>query len=202
MEMNTGWLCEVDYQGMCHEPDDQQMAAKCLHQCLWWGISASISRFEFQLMRGGLLLTGRGKTFLFCLVLLFGLNKGNKGRLESGDSSSDQLCLAWLNDNSWKLKHIERGTLSSKIPDFFPSLVILMVIGRGTDDAIMTWKTFVFLEAQIYVYRPGSLCDLAWIHMHTYWPRLYISVNAIVMAAWLATTKTFRVRPKMPFSGV
>ena len=35
IEMNTGWLCEFDYQGVCHEPDDQQMAAKYLHQSLW-----------------------------------------------------------------------------------------------------------------------------------------------------------------------
>lgn len=82
MEMNTGCLCEVEYQGMCHEPDDQQMAAKCLHQSLWWGISASVSRFEFHLMRAGLLLTGAGKNFflflLVCLVQMFGLDKGHK----------------------------------------------------------------------------------------------------------------------------
>lgn len=43
IEMYTSWLCEVDYQGMCHEPDDQQMVAKCLHQALCLGISASIA---------------------------------------------------------------------------------------------------------------------------------------------------------------
>lgn len=32
MEMNTGCLCEAAYQGMCHEPDDQQITAKCLCQ--------------------------------------------------------------------------------------------------------------------------------------------------------------------------
>lgn len=49
METYTSWRCEVDYQGTCHEPDDQQMVAKCLHQSLRLGISASYSgAFEFR----------------------------------------------------------------------------------------------------------------------------------------------------------
>lgn len=56
---------EVDYQGMCHRPDQQQMAAKWLHQSQGLGLSASIYRFEFRLMRDGLFLTGFGKMWLF-----------------------------------------------------------------------------------------------------------------------------------------
>lgn len=43
IEMNTGLLYEVDNQGLCHEPHDQEMADKCLHQSLWWRISVSKS---------------------------------------------------------------------------------------------------------------------------------------------------------------
>lgn len=52
METYTSWRCEVDYQGTCHEPDDQQMVAKCLHQSLRLGISASYSR-RFWIPRDG-----------------------------------------------------------------------------------------------------------------------------------------------------
>lgn len=48
-------VSEVEFQGVCHEPDDRQMAAKRLHQSLWWGIPASIFRFEIQLMGARLL---------------------------------------------------------------------------------------------------------------------------------------------------
>lgn len=76
MQMNAGCLCEVEFQGVCHEPDDRQMAAKCLHQSLWGGIPASISHFEIQLMGPDYF----GKTLLFWLISLFGLNGGVEGR--------------------------------------------------------------------------------------------------------------------------
>lgn len=80
--MNTGWLYEVDYQGMCHEPDDQQIAAKCLHQ--------SVVRDLCQYIP--LCISADERWIIFdrlwhYFALFYCLNLKRVARLESCDSS-------------------------------------------------------------------------------------------------------------------
>lgn len=68
IEMNAGWLCEVDYQGMCHEPDDRKVTAKRLYLCMRRGVSASLDYF-WQAF---------GRTQWFSVTLLFGFSKSSQ----------------------------------------------------------------------------------------------------------------------------